>query len=65
MALKVYDVTGAGDTVVATLTIAVAAGASLKEAAIIANIAAGEVVAQVGTAQVSMEKLKKLVLERL
>lgn len=65
MALKVYDVTGAGDTVIATLTMAVAAGASLKEAAIIANIAAGEVVAQVGTAQVSMEKLKKLVTERL
>lgn len=65
MALKVYDVTGAGDTVIATLTMAVAAGASLKEAAFIANIAAGEVVAQVGTAQVNKERLKKLVLEYL
>lgn len=65
MALKVYDVTGAGDTVIAALTMAVAAGATLKEAAFIANIAAGEVVAQVGTAQVSKDRLKKMVLGHL
>ncbi|MCP4580111.1 MAG: D-glycero-beta-D-manno-heptose-7-phosphate kinase [candidate division Zixibacteria bacterium] len=65
MARKVYDVTGAGDTVIATLTMAVAAGASLKEAAFIANVAAGEVVAEIGTAQVNRDKLKELVLSYL
>jgi len=62
MARKVFDVTGAGDTVIAALTMAAAAGASLKEAAFIANVAAGEVVAEVGTAQVQRDKLKKLLL---
>ncbi len=62
MARKVFDVTGAGDTVIATMTMAVAAGASLKEAAFIANVAAGEVVGEIGTAQVSRDKLKELVL---
>ena len=63
MARKVFDVTGAGDTVISVMTMAVAAGASLKEAAFIANVAAGEVVAQVGTAQVSRDRLKELLLE--
>ena len=62
LARKVYDVTGAGDTVVAAMTMAVAAGATLKEAAFIANVAASEVVAEVGTAQVSRDRLKKLLL---
>jgi len=62
MARKVFDVTGAGDTVIATMTMAVAAGASLKEAAFIANVAAGEVVGEIGTAQVSRDRLKELVL---
>jgi len=62
MARKVFDVTGAGDTVIATMTLAVAAGASLKEAAFIANVAAGEVVGEIGTAQVSKDRLKELVL---
>jgi rfaE bifunctional protein kinase chain/domain len=65
MARKVFDVTGAGDTVIATMTLAAAAGASLKEAAFIANVAAGEVVGEVGTAQVSKERLHELVIERL
>jgi len=65
MARKVFDVTGAGDTVIAAMTLAAAAGASLQEAAFIANVAAGEVVAEVGTAQVSGERLLELVLERL
>lgn len=65
MARKVFDVTGAGDTVIATMTLAVAAGANLKEAAFIANVAAGEVVGEVGTAQVSKDRLYELVLERL
>ena len=62
LARKVYDVTGAGDTVISALTMAVASGATLKEAAFIANVAAGEVVAEVGTAQVNKDRLKKLML---
>ncbi|MBI4363844.1 MAG: D-glycero-beta-D-manno-heptose-7-phosphate kinase [Candidatus Latescibacteria bacterium] len=49
-ARKVYDVTGAGDTVVATIAAALAAGASLAEACVLANHAAGIVVAELGTA---------------
>ena len=62
LARKVYDVTGAGDTVISVITMAVASGATLKEAAFIANVAAGEVVAEVGTAQVDKNRLKKLTL---
>lgn len=64
MARKVFDVTGAGDTVIAVMTLAAAAGGSLKEAAFIANVAAGEVVAEIGTAQVDLERLRKLTMER-
>lgn len=49
-AREVYDVTGAGDTVVATLAVALAGGADLPEAAALANTAAGLVVAKAGTA---------------
>ena len=49
-AREVYDVTGAGDTVVAALAGAVAAGHSLSEAAALANVAAGLVVRKIGTA---------------
>jgi D-beta-D-heptose 7-phosphate kinase/D-beta-D-heptose 1-phosphate adenosyltransferase len=52
-AREVFDVTGAGDTVIATLALALAAGASLAEAAVLANCAAGVVVGKVGTAQAS------------
>jgi len=58
-AKQVFDVTGAGDTVVATCALALAAGASLDEAAILANHAAGIVVGQVGTATVSAAQLRK------
>lgn len=51
-ALEVFDVSGAGDTVLATLGLAIAAGADLPQAAAIANAAAGLVVAKVGTAVV-------------
>jgi rfaE bifunctional protein kinase chain/domain len=54
---EVYDVTGAGDTVVAALGLALTSGASLKEAAVIANHAAGVVVGRVGTAIVSRDEL--------
>ena len=56
-AREVYDVTGAGDTVIATLAVALAAGASLAEAADLANHAAGLVVGKLGTATVSAEEL--------
>ncbi|HEX8772125.1 MAG TPA: D-glycero-beta-D-manno-heptose-7-phosphate kinase [Pyrinomonadaceae bacterium] len=57
VAREVYDVTGAGDTVIATLAAALAAGASMLEAAILANHAAGIVVGKVGTATASGEEL--------
>jgi D-beta-D-heptose 7-phosphate kinase/D-beta-D-heptose 1-phosphate adenosyltransferase len=53
----VFDVSGAGDTVIATFTLAVAAGASPVEAAILSNHAAGIVVGKVGTATTSPEEL--------
>lgn len=57
VARHVYDVTGAGDTVIAAFTLAYASGASLQEAAVIANHAAGIVVGEVGTAVVTRERL--------
>jgi D-beta-D-heptose 7-phosphate kinase/D-beta-D-heptose 1-phosphate adenosyltransferase len=54
---QVFDVTGAGDTVLATLALAYVAGASLREAVILANHAAGIVVGKVGTAAVSPAEL--------
>jgi D-beta-D-heptose 7-phosphate kinase/D-beta-D-heptose 1-phosphate adenosyltransferase len=56
-AKEVYDVTGAGDTVIATLTMALVAGASFEEAAMIANHAAGIVVSKLGTATVTPGEL--------
>jgi D-beta-D-heptose 7-phosphate kinase/D-beta-D-heptose 1-phosphate adenosyltransferase len=50
-------VTGAGDTVIATLAASLASGATMLEAAVIANHAAGIVVAKVGTATASTEEL--------
>ena len=57
MAQEVYDVSGAGDTVIASFTIAIAAGASPLEAALFANHAAGVVVGKLGTATVSPKEL--------
>jgi rfaE bifunctional protein kinase chain/domain len=56
-AREVFDVTGAGDTVIATLALAQAAGATMEEAAVLANQAAGIVVGKVGTATVSRSEL--------
>jgi len=58
-AKNVYDVTGAGDTVIAAFTLAYAAGATMEDAAVIANHAAGIVVGEVGTAVVTAEQLRK------
>ena len=56
-AREVFDVTGAGDTVIATLATALAAGASMGEAAVLANHAAGIVVGKLGTATASAEEI--------
>jgi D-beta-D-heptose 7-phosphate kinase/D-beta-D-heptose 1-phosphate adenosyltransferase len=56
-AKEVYDVTGAGDTVIGTMALALGAGADIKIAAELANYAAGIVVGKVGTATVSQEEL--------
>ncbi len=63
VARNVYDVTGAGDTVIATFTLAYTANANMEEAAIIANHAAGIVVGEVGTAVVALEQLQKSLSE--
>lgn len=56
-AREVYDVSGAGDTVISTFTVALAAGASLEEAAVISNYAAGVVVGKVGTATADQREI--------
>ena len=58
---SVYDVTGAGDTVLSVLALAMAAGASLEASARLANHAAGIVVGKLGTAPVTLEELKQAV----
>lgn len=57
MARQVFDVTGAGDTVIGTLALALATGAPLRDSAILANHAAGIVVGMVGTATASAAQL--------
>ena len=63
-AREVYDVTGAGDTVIATLASALASGLPLKQAVEFSNLAAGIVVGKLGTATVSAEELRKVVQGR-
>lgn len=58
LARNVYDVTGAGDTVIATLAVALAAGSQLADAAKLANIAAGLVIEQIGTTAIKYEILR-------
>ena len=60
VARQVYDVTGAGDTVVSTLALAISAKASLPDAAVLANQAAGIVVGMVGTATVTRAQLQEV-----
>jgi len=62
VAREVYDVSGAGDTVVAVLAAAYAAGAPLEDAAALANVAAGVVVGKLGTAVVEASELIDAVL---
>lgn len=56
-AREVYDVTGAGDTVIATLAASLAAGSSMTEAALLANYAASIVVGKLGTATATMDEV--------
>ncbi len=60
LARKVYDVTGAGDTVIAGMAVMLASGADFREAANIANISAGLVVEQIGTTAISLEVLRNV-----
>ncbi len=64
VAREVFDVSGAGDTVIAAFTLARAAGASFIEAAVIANAAAGVVVGKVGVATCSAEELVRQLFGR-
>ena len=57
-AKEVYDVSGAGDTVIATMALAVCSGASLAEAAVLANHAAGIKVGKLGTSPVKIDELR-------
>lgn len=59
VAKEVYDVSGAGDTVIATLSLALSCGASFNDAAILANHAAGIKVGKLGTAPVALNELKQ------
>ena len=59
-----FDVTGAGDTVVAACGLALVCGASFEEAAVISNLAAGLVGEEVGTVAVSLDKLKRSVRDK-
>ena len=61
LARNVYDVTGAGDTVISTLAVALGAGKSLTEASELANIAAGLVVEKIGTTAITFEELEEAV----
>lgn len=65
IAKAVFDVTGAGDTVISCFTLALASGATPREAAIISNVAAGLVVAKVGAASVPWETLYKMCMEEI
>lgn len=63
-AVEVFDVSGAGDTVIAAFSAALLSGASFEEAAYLANIAAGLVVAKVGTATVSSEEIRNIIKKK-
>ena len=64
-AKEIFDVSGAGDTVVATIALSIASGLKLEEAAHIANHAAGIVVGKIGTATVTPEELKSMLRENI
>jgi D-beta-D-heptose 7-phosphate kinase/D-beta-D-heptose 1-phosphate adenosyltransferase len=57
VAKEVYDITGAGDTVIATAALGLLSGGTIEEAAVLANAAAGIVVGKIGTATVTSKEL--------
>ena len=61
IARKVYDVTGAGDTVIAALTLGLAGGLDIKSSSYLSNLAAGIVVGEVGTSTVKIDNLKHVI----
>jgi bifunctional ADP-heptose synthase (sugar kinase/adenylyltransferase) len=61
---NVFDVTGAGDTVVAMSALGLASGAGFDEAAVLANLAAGFVGDEIGTVAVPAAKIKKVIEDR-
>lgn len=63
-AKEVFDVTGAGDTVISVLAAALAAGESYASATALSNLAAGIVVSKLGTATVSMDELRRAIREQ-
>ena len=63
-AREVFDVSGAGDTVIAVFGLSLAAGASLQEAAVLSNLAAGIVVGKLGTATIEPNELKQAIRSR-
>ncbi|MEK6790173.1 MAG: D-glycero-beta-D-manno-heptose-7-phosphate kinase [Deltaproteobacteria bacterium] len=65
VAREVFDVSGAGDTVIGTLSLALASGATFIEAAVLANFAAGVVVGKVGTATLGQDELRQAVINGL
>ncbi len=60
-ARRVYDVTGAGDTVIAILTLGITAGLDMRASAYLSNLAAGLVVGEVGTSTVKIDDLRNLI----
>lgn len=64
VAREVFDVTGAGDTVISVVTLALACGSTFDEAAVLSNIAAGEVVAEVGVVTLTPKQLEEAVDEK-
>jgi D-beta-D-heptose 7-phosphate kinase/D-beta-D-heptose 1-phosphate adenosyltransferase len=65
MAREVFDVTGAGDTVVAAMALGIVNGLSFSEAAFLANIAAGIVVGKIGTATVTVEEIMEILDKKI
>jgi rfaE bifunctional protein kinase chain/domain len=65
MARKVADVSGAGDTVISTLTMALAAGANVREASMLANFAGGIVCGEVGIVPIDVDVLRETVLDAM
>ena len=61
IAKKIFDVSGAGDTVIATFTLGIAAGMKMLDAAKLSNTAAGIAVGKLGTSVVTIDELKEAI----